>query len=108
MGRTDEILNEVGHREANDRAAARERGPWLVEFDCECFAVGCGTNVQVTKEELERVHAHPSRFVVFPGHVDPAIEKVVETHQRYWVVEKPTAEVVDLEQRRRRLLRRRR
>jgi hypothetical protein len=38
--------------------------------------------------EYSRVRAHPRRFVVLPGHEEPAIEATVEMHPGYVVVEK--------------------
>jgi hypothetical protein len=34
------------------------------------------------------VHSAPNRFTVLPGHVLGDVEWVVETGDRYWVVEK--------------------
>jgi len=38
--------------------------------------------------EYARVRSHPRRFVVFPGHEEPAVESTVEVYPGYVVVEK--------------------
>lgn len=101
MGIAREVVHEIDHRDANERKAGRERGPLLTSYACECFAGRCGRHIDVKTEELQAVHRHPSRFLVFPGHVDRGIERVVEWHPRYWVVEKPSDVVVEIERRRR-------
>jgi hypothetical protein len=39
-------------------------------------------------DEYEAIREHPARFPVLPGHELPDVETVVETHERYLVVEK--------------------
>jgi hypothetical protein len=42
----------------------------------------------MTRVQYEAVRAHSERFVVLPDHVLPDIERVVETHAYFVVVEK--------------------
>jgi hypothetical protein len=42
----------------------------------------------MTVHEFMAIHAAPNRFAVLPGHVLGDVEWVVETDERYWVVEK--------------------
>jgi len=83
--------NESAFREVNE---AIERGLWqgeessLVAFRCECASLDCASMVELTPKEYERVRADPRRFLVLPGHELPDVETVVETHERYLVVEK--------------------
>ena len=49
--------------------------------------------------EYERLRSHPYRFAVLPGHVNDGVERVVERHENYVIVEKlGAAAVVALEQ----------
>jgi hypothetical protein len=58
------------------------------EFFCECDRLDCMARLPMTREQYEAVRAHSERFVVLPGHEDPAIEQVIETHAQLLVVEK--------------------
>jgi hypothetical protein len=60
------------------------------EFVCECANHGCIENVTLTVPEYEAVRQHGARFFVAPSdeHVWPDVERVVERHESYWVVEK--------------------
>jgi hypothetical protein len=57
---------------------------WL----CECADADCAEAMEMTTEEYEQVRAHPSRFAVLRGHLDPVIEEVIAEHPRYVVVQK--------------------
>lgn len=58
------------------------------EFFCECARLDCMARFEMTRAQYEAVRAHSERFVVLPGHEDPEIEQVVETHDQFLVVEK--------------------
>jgi hypothetical protein len=36
----------------------------------------------------ERVRAHPTRFILIAGHEQPTVERVLERHDGYAIVEK--------------------
>jgi hypothetical protein len=57
---------------------------WLL---CEC-AEACGGGVTMTFDEWQAVHRHENRFTVAHGHEAPAVERVLETCERYVTVEK--------------------
>ena len=84
--------NEALFREVNERveAIARMHGQddHIYEFYCECSNVDCTLHVPATIAEYEAVRAHPSRFLVFPSHDLPDIERVVDRAERFWVIEK--------------------
>jgi hypothetical protein len=44
--------------------------------------------MEMTPEDFISAHSAPNRFSVLPGHVLGEVEWVVETDDRYWVVEK--------------------
>ena len=91
--RKDRIArNEVAFRKVNEAIEAgrhedddeRRRMPFL----CECGAIGCNLLIDVTVAEYEGVRSNPRRFFVMPGHEEPAVESVVDTTDRFNVVEK--------------------
>ncbi len=78
-------------REVNEAIehAARTGGvEERVSFLCECGDDLCAEQIQLDVREYERVRAVPTRFVVRPGHFRPEVERVVEQHERYWLVDK--------------------
>ena len=83
--------NEAVLRKVNE---AIERGLWPVEedahagFRCECSRLECAVFLALTPHDYERVRAGSRRFVMTPGHENPAIETVVEQTPDYVVVEK--------------------
>jgi hypothetical protein len=68
-------------------------GKWI----CECADASCTVMVDARLDEYEAVRANPRRFIVYPGHVYPEVERVVRGNERYTVVEKLAkgAEVAD-------------
>ena len=82
-------------RDVNERirAIAHETGAQggrEVDFICECVDDLCAERVLLTVDEYERLRSQARCFAVAPGagHVEAEIERVVSTHERYWVVEK--------------------
>ena len=57
-------------------------------FICECSNTACAESLELTAEEYEAVRAHPTRFVVKPGHQLAEIEHVVDGNGAFLVVEK--------------------
>lgn len=94
MGSRDEKVaeNQALFREMNARLASwEERREAPTErhlFFCECGERACHERVCLTIGEYASVREHPMRFAVLPGHVRPEIERAVEEHERYVVVEK--------------------
>ena len=103
-GSSDEMLraarNQSLYREVNERieelnkhfdAALEAEAAWV----CECADPECGEPMQMTLGEYEELRSHPDRFAVLPGHVLEGVERVVDTHDDYVVVEKvgPAAHV---------------
>jgi hypothetical protein len=84
--------NEALFREVNENIArlderAGSSAPPPV-FICECSRESCTEHVSVDEETYRRVREHPRRFVILPGHLDGAIESIIETHPGYLIVEK--------------------
>ena len=83
--------NEATSRSVNesiDEERADEPGPGPRWFVCECSDPECAELVDVGAVKYHEVRESPDRFVVVPGHEDPTIEAIVETHGEYLVVEK--------------------
>ncbi|MEA2314804.1 MAG: hypothetical protein QOI03_1496 [Solirubrobacteraceae bacterium] len=87
------VENEVLSRHVNEAIFDREtslagQDVPSVAFLCECARAHCTSSLPLAPHEWERLHASPRWFVVLPGHEDPALERVVEKHSSYVVVEK--------------------
>ena len=89
--------NEASFRDINERLEEGLRkvphGPPLQEFVCECGKRDCEAAVSLTFDEYERVRRDSRHFAVVPGHVFPETEDVVESHERFEIVEKTGASV---------------
>jgi hypothetical protein len=59
-----------------------------IDFACECNDPTCVQSVAIDLDEFVRLDRSTNRFVVLPGHEDPTVEDVVDTHQRFVVVSK--------------------
>jgi hypothetical protein len=58
-------------------------------FVCECSDPECTSSIRLTRSQYEDVRSSPERFVLLPGHALPDLERIVEEHDGYIVVEKP-------------------
>jgi hypothetical protein len=87
--------NEATFRDANEQLEARaaelgmddRRTPYL----CECEDERCMKVIRLRREEYEAVRAHPTRFVVIPGHQE-GDERVVLEADGVTVIEKDGVE----------------
>ena len=85
------VENELLFREVNEqiqRLTAALDGPGPFDFLCECSNRDCDRRVTLDLIEYESVRLQGDRFLVAPGHVLPEIERVVESHPTYEVVDK--------------------
>lgn len=64
-----------------------------VPFVCECGDRECIEGVELTIDEYTSAHSSPDRFTVKPEHVYPEVERVTETGDRFWIVEKHAMDV---------------
>ncbi len=78
IGSVSEDLSEQGFAREHDE----------VEFLCECGRAVCPATLTLTVGEYEAAHEPGRRFLIAPGHETPTIERVVERHEDYSVVEK--------------------
>ena len=96
MAVSDERLakNEILFRAVNERLDdLGELSVWSdrTEYLCECSDTACIEGIELEQEEYERARSRPTVFFVVPGHERPGLEKVVEEHERFFLVEKTAA-----------------
>lgn len=63
-------------------------------FLCACGQPDCSEALTLDLSEYDTVRGAPTRFLVAPGH-DGAADRVVERHDRYWIVEVRTGVPAD-------------
>jgi len=92
-------LNEAMFREVNERVEEVNKafGSITGDFDifCECGYTSCAERITVPMSEYERARSDSTHFLLKLGHEDPTVERVIEHHGHYVLVEK---EGVDVEQ----------
>jgi hypothetical protein len=81
------IRNEALFREVNERIADISSSE-LIEFLCECGEDTCLEPIGLTREEYEEVRSVSDHFVMKAGHEHPDFERVIDSHDRYVVVDK--------------------
>lgn len=93
--------NEALFRTTNERMAAWEENEpkeAVEHYACECANLGCRQRIALRTDEYESVRKHATRFFVVPGHEVPEVERVVEKHEGWVVIEKnPEAHDVSVE-----------
>jgi hypothetical protein len=88
-------VNESMLRDHNERIKAHNAShswvdPPFPDWVCECARDDCREPVRLSIAEYEAVRLNPVHFIVVPSadHVQPEIERVVKSTERYWVIEK--------------------
>lgn len=81
---------EAVFREVNEAIAKTAEGLESDEaaFVCECADAECADRIRADLDEYERVRENATHFMLAPGHEKPSVERVVERHGGYAVVEK--------------------
>ena len=92
VAENERLLREANEEIERDAREDGERGirrdETELEFFCTCGRPECDAKLLLTLAEYEAADERPNRFIVAPGHADPAIERVVEEHETFLVVEK--------------------
>ena len=92
MSREERVAqNEILFRQVNERILQIEGDRWRVDpvdFMCECGNIRCTRVLQMSVDDYERLRSDPARFGIIPGHEIADVERVVEKHAQYLVVEK--------------------
>lgn len=92
-------INEALFRNVNEgMRAGRPQPAGALTVRCECGALGCNRMFAIDAALYEAVRAHPRRFVLLRGHDVPAVERIVERHEGFDVVEKQgeTGDIADV------------
>jgi hypothetical protein len=82
--------NEALFRDINEQISEvsdSQQGRWFDAL-CECADAECVALIPITAEEYAHVRARSIRFALRAGHEAPEIERVVERHEHFLVVEK--------------------
>ena len=85
------VRNQVIFREVNERI--REVAEQFdvksgVAFICECSNERCAASIELDLDEYDTIRSSPTLFLIAPGHETLKVENVVETNDRYALVEK--------------------
>jgi hypothetical protein len=84
--RNEEIVRGVNRQ---IEAAAQLHGVGsAMPFHCECAKPSCLEKIDLDARAYEPILAERYRFLVVPDHVVPSVERIVETHESFLVVEK--------------------
>jgi hypothetical protein len=86
-GANEALFREVNER-LEDRAANGAGQAEAFEIICECAHEECTDRILVTFAEYEAVREHATRFILLPGHADPAVERTIASVGSYEIVEK--------------------
>lgn len=85
-------LNEAVFREVNERiedlAETFDLTSEMLDLVCECGDANCVERIAMTHPEYEHVRSESRRFAVYPGHVIPDVERVIDRRKGYDIVEK--------------------
>jgi hypothetical protein len=96
-------LNEALFRQVNDRIEGLNRAFGAItetmQVICECGDAGCVEQITMGLGEYEQLRRDPRLFAVVPGHEDAGVERVVERHDAYDVVEKDAGGPAELAER---------
>jgi hypothetical protein len=87
-------LNERVHATTDElNAASSLDPPDRSEYLCECAEIACMERVSLSRAEYENARSNPIWFFIVPGHDVVAIETVIETNDRFALVEKHPGEI---------------
>jgi hypothetical protein len=91
--------NEELFRKVNERIESLSEtvapSDQTMEYLCECDRPGCYERVKASRDEYESVRADPTHFIVLAGHEDRRVERVVDSNERFLIVEKRGAAARD-------------
>ena len=90
--------NETLFRSVNEQIEklGQVSGERFTAFVCECSDGTCAEQVQLTVAEYEHVRSESRWFAIVPGHLTEQIEHVVQTNDRYLIVEKDTPAAAEI------------
>ena len=87
IGRNEDLFRKVNDQiEGVNEAFGMITG--TMSILCECGKLACIEQIELTLDAYRELRADPTRFAVKPGHELPDVERVVERHEGYFVVQK--------------------
>ena len=87
IGRNEDLFRKVNDQiEGVNEAFGMITG--TMSILCECGKLACIEQIELTLDAYRELRADPTRFAVKPGHEEPDVERVVERHEGYFVVQK--------------------
>jgi hypothetical protein len=87
IGRNEDLFRKVNDQiEGVNEAFGMITG--TMSILCECGKLECIEQLDLTIDAYRELRADATRFAVKPGHELPDVERVVERHDSYFVVEK--------------------
>ena len=93
-------MNEAVFREVNERVEEIHQtlgsDDGTLDIICECGAVTCTERISVPIAEYERVRSDSTHFLLQVGHEDPTVERMIENHETYIIVEKEGTDVEEI------------
>src|SRR5215208_1759130 len=88
---SQDARSQLLFRELNEQVR-KMAGGGDVDVVCECVNGACLDRLVVPRDEYEAVRRFPTRFIVKEDHVAHDVERAVESHDGYIVVEKSGAD----------------
>ncbi len=79
LRRANELVDAGRHAELRGRQEL---------FLCECSNPDCTATLELHWDEYREIREHAHQFVIRPGHATAEVERIVEQHDGYVVVEK--------------------
>jgi hypothetical protein len=87
IGRNEDLFRKVNDQiEGVNEAFGVFTG--TMSILCECGKIECIEQIELTLDDYRELRTDPTRFAVKPGHELPDVERVVERHEGYFVVQK--------------------
>ena len=87
IGRNEDLFRKVNDQiEGVNEAFGVFTG--TMSILCECGKIECIEQIELTLDAYRELRTDPTRFAVKPGHELPDVERVVERHEGYVVVQK--------------------
>jgi hypothetical protein len=59
-------------------------------FVCECSDASCSDPIEVSAETMRSLHENRNLYVVKPMHINTDLEELVDTHDEFVIVRKPS------------------
>jgi hypothetical protein len=85
--------NQALFRDINERIRELALRPGFangygLDVVCECSDESCTSMIHVAVDDYERVRAYGDRFLIYPRHEIPQIERIVDRGRGYEIVQK--------------------